>query len=90
MITDGADGAEIARAFVEARRSCTPLDAFPGTLPEDIDAAYAIQHAAIAQWPDRVAGWKVGRISGDPEAQTGINRFIGPIFGNMISIAKAS
>lgn len=74
----------IAEAFVKARLASEPLADFPGDLPEDLLHAYAIQSAAIDRWPDRMAGWKVGRIGGDLEQRLGVNRFIGPIFEHTV------
>ena len=54
--------AQIAQALVSARLAATALPGFPGTLPDGLEAAYASQDAAIALWPDELAGWKVGRI----------------------------
>ena len=42
--------------------------AFPGPLPADLAAAYAVQEAAIGLWPDAIAGWKVGLIGRDQVA----------------------
>ncbi len=77
-----------ADAFARARRASEPLGAFPGLLPDDLEQAYAIQSAAIEGWGDQVAGWKVGRITGDLEQRFGVNRFIGPIFGETICAAQ--
>lgn len=78
----------VADAFVEARRASVPLVDFPADLPEDLSHAYAIQLAATDRWPDRVAGWKVGRISGELEQRLGVNRFIGPIFEHTVRRTK--
>lgn len=74
----------IARAFVEARLSTSPIEDYPGSMPADLDAAYAIQDEAIAQWPDTIGGWKVGRIPEDLEDRFGCDRLAGPIFANTI------
>ena len=37
----------------------------------DWDDAYAIQDEAIAAWPDRIAGWKLGRIPPPHDAAYG-------------------
>lgn len=70
--------------FVSSRQGRLALVSFPGTLPDDIDTAYAIQVHEIALWPDRIAGWKVGRLSPDLAARHGFDRFIGPIFAESI------
>lgn len=53
----------IAEKFVAARLAAVPLPAYPGPVPTELDAAYAVQDAAIALWPGAVAGWKVGWIA---------------------------
>ena len=75
-----ADGRDIARAFVQARRSGRALPTYPGVAPDSLDAAYAIQDAAIALVPDEIAGWKLGRIPPPLDAQFGAGRLAGPIF----------
>lgn len=69
----------VADSFVRARLSATALPTFPGALPPDLDNAYACQEAAIALWPDRIAGWKIGRASPD-FPRFGGARLAGPIF----------
>jgi 2-keto-4-pentenoate hydratase len=70
----------IAERFVAARLSATPLDAYPGTVPADMDFAYRCQDEAIALWPDEIAGWKVGWIGADQQEVYGEERVVGPIF----------
>ena len=77
---------EIARAFVTARAAGTALPAYPGTAPERLDAAYAVQDAAIALADRPVAGWKVGRINPPRE---GADRLAGPIFADQVSHGDA-
>jgi 2-keto-4-pentenoate hydratase len=87
-IAEGVDEAqEIASRFVDARLSATPLPDFPGRIPETLAAAYACQDAAIAQWPDRVQGWKVGRILEPWFGRFGEDRLVGPIFANDVQFA---
>lgn len=76
-----SDTSQIARAFVEARRTASPLPAFPGAIPSHLDAAYAVQDAALAFYAKPVAGWKVGRINPPIE---GIDRLAGPIFADQV------
>jgi 2-keto-4-pentenoate hydratase len=80
----GTAGA-IAEAFVAARRAGRALPAYPGAIPADLAAAYAIQDAALARWPDRIAGWKIGRLA-TPELQARYNeeRLAGPIFARAV------
>jgi 2-keto-4-pentenoate hydratase len=75
-----AEAATIAQRFVAARRTGEPLRAFPGRLPDELDAAYACQDVAIDLWPDEVAGWKVGLIGRDLAARYQQDRLAGPIF----------
>ena len=77
-----------ARTIAEARRAARALPGFPGPLPQTLARAYAIQAEAIALWEDRVAGWKIGRITGTDEARFGKNRFIGPIFAQTVRDAE--
>jgi 2-keto-4-pentenoate hydratase len=78
---------EVARRFVGARRAARPLTDFPGALPADMAAGYVIQDAAIALWPDRIAGWKVGRIPAELQAELRADRVLGPVFANNVSTA---
>lgn len=80
----GAPGA-IADAFVAARRAGNALQGYPGAVPASLSAAYAIQEAALAQWPDRIAGWKIGRLA-TPELQARYReeRLAGPIFARAV------
>jgi 2-keto-4-pentenoate hydratase len=74
------NAAEIARRFVEERRSAGAFNAYPGELPDSLVRAYAIQDEAIAEWGRPVLGWKVGRIAPDDEERYGAERLAGPIF----------
>src|SRR5437868_6678429 len=78
---------EVAQRFVAARLSATALSEFPGPLPADMAAGYAIQEAAIALWPDRIAGWKVGRIPPELQADLGADRVMGPVFARNVVLA---
>ncbi|MFZ2994761.1 hypothetical protein [Sphingobium sp.] len=70
----------IAQALVTARLQASAIPTFPGTVPATLEDAYAIQRLAIALWPDRIAGWKVGRLSPDLAQRFGQDRFVGPVF----------
>lgn len=70
----------VARAFVAARADKTPLASYPGTMPQTMAEAYAIQDAAIALDGRRIGGWKVGRIAPGLVDVYGGNRLTGPIF----------
>jgi 2-keto-4-pentenoate hydratase len=71
---------EVARRFVEARRAARSLPGFPGAIPANMAAGYRIQEAAIGLWPDRVAGWKVGRIPPELQDSLAAERVMGPVF----------
>ncbi|HYM85140.1 MAG TPA: 2-keto-4-pentenoate hydratase [Pseudoxanthomonas sp.] len=74
------DLAGIAKRFVEARAQGACLPDFPGSIPPDLMTAYQVQDLAIAQWPDRVVGWKVGFIAAAKRDDSGDDRLLGPIF----------
>jgi 2-keto-4-pentenoate hydratase len=77
----------IAEIFVAARRSGRAIDAFPGKVPETLSAAYHVQEAAIAQFAEKIIGWKVGRIFPPLSEQFGKDRLCGPIFENAVQSA---
>jgi 2-keto-4-pentenoate hydratase len=79
--------AEIARRFVRARLAAAALADFPGEIPADLSASYACQDFAIGLWPDRVAGWKIGRINAPEDARLGCDRLAGPIFARAVTAA---
>jgi 2-keto-4-pentenoate hydratase len=79
----------IARAFVDARRAGRFLSPYPGPMPATLAEAYEIQDDAIAAWPDRIAGWKLGRIKEPLDQQYGAGRLAGPIFSRNIWQAGA-
>lgn len=79
-----------AAAFVEARLAGRSFTTYPGQLPASLEEAYMVQSVAIHQWPDRVAGWKVGRINAPWDAQYGTDRLAGPIFSRQITLAGAT
>jgi len=78
------DVRDAALRFVRARRSAAALPGFPGTVPDTLEAAYTCQDAAIAEWPDEVQGWKVGRIGEPWLSRLGEDRLVGPIFGRAV------
>lgn len=79
--------ATTARTIAEARRAAQGLPAFPGAVPTTLAQAYAIQAEAIALWDDRIAGWKIGRITGAEGQRLGKDRFIGPVFAATVEEA---
>lgn len=78
-----------ARALTSARRDARALSGFPGHLPPTLDESYAVQDAAIALWPDRIAGWKVGRVPDALQARLGQERVAGPVFARHVWPAAA-
>jgi 2-keto-4-pentenoate hydratase len=74
-----------AAAFVEARLAGRSLPAYPGALPTSLAEAYHIQTQAISIWPDRLAGWKVGRINAPFDVTYGTDRLAGPIFSRQMT-----
>lgn len=80
-----SEGERIARAFVTARREARALADYPGTIPANLDEAYAIQTQAIALKDAPVAGWKVGRIPEPLVARLGADRLAGPIFADRVT-----
>lgn len=86
---DNSSGSPIARAFTDARRTGRPVLSYPGQQPDSMDAAYAVQDEAIALWPDRIAGWKLGRINAPWDTRFGAGRLAGPIFSSNVWTAEA-
>ena len=78
--------AAIADSFVSARRQGRALPGFPGTIPDDLVTAYQVQDHAIAHWPDRVVGWKVGFIAPERRDASGDERLLGPIFARQVKL----
>jgi len=57
----------------------------PDELPRTLEEGYDIQKAAIAGWPDRVAGWKVGATSLEIQTLFGISEPVyGPVFAKTV------
>lgn len=79
----GQDDA-ISKRLVEARLGAEALRDFPGSLPETMEQAYAIQSASQARWPDDVGGWKVGLLSDADSQRFSAERLAGPIFRSSI------
>ena len=87
-MAEGGYATSTAETFVKARRAARALVGFPGDPPTEMEAAYAVQKAAIAAWPDEIAGWKVGRVPAAFEARLGQSRLAGPIFRKAIRWAE--
>jgi 2-keto-4-pentenoate hydratase len=88
--SDGIEQARIvAERFVAARRAGVALPDYPGTMPADADAGYAIQDAAIRLDGGAIVGWKVGRVPGPHVVAFGADRLVGPIFVTSVRDASA-
>lgn len=74
----------IAERFVAARRAAAALPGYPGEIPADLSAGYAVQEAALGLWNEPVAGWKVGRVPPELQAKLGETRVSGPIFARNV------
>lgn len=74
------DPALVARRFTDARKAAAALAEFPGPLPPDMAAGYAVQEEAIKLWPDEIVGWKVGKVPEHLQAELKATRVMGPVF----------
>jgi 2-keto-4-pentenoate hydratase len=74
----------ISRCLIDARLSTQPLPDFPGSLPDTLEQAYAIQSASIARWADEIAGWKVAKLSDADNARLSAERLVGPVFKSSV------
>jgi 2-keto-4-pentenoate hydratase len=88
-ISAAFDPEEAARRFVAARQRAEALPDFPGPLPSDLAGGYACQDRAIALWPDRIVGWKVGRVPDEMQESLGATRVVGPVFARALFQAGA-
>lgn len=87
---DNSSASAIAQAFTAARAASRAVPSYPGEHPASMAEAYAVQDDAIALWPDRIAGWKLGRINAPHDAHFGAGRLAGPIFSkNVWAAGKA-
>jgi len=87
--TPDADQA-VAETFVRARLAARAVPTYPGEAPEEMARSYSIQDAAIALYPDRVAGWKVGGVPPAQQSALGVHRLAGAIFaGNVWTTGEA-
>jgi 2-keto-4-pentenoate hydratase len=74
----------IAQRFVQARLLARATPHYPGAAPQTMERAYAIQDAAIALFPDRIVGWKVGGAPPALQAVLGVHRVAGPVFSKNV------
>jgi 2-keto-4-pentenoate hydratase len=79
-----ADAKTIAERFAAARAEARLLDRYPGEVPTNLEAAYRVQAAAIAQFSHEVRGWKVARIPPAFAAKFPDERLIGPAFARNV------
>lgn len=80
MVTMAPDAVQaVADAFVSARRARIALPEFPGAMPATEQEAYAIQQAAIDQFPEAPVGWKVGLVPQRFHGMVPGTRLFGPI-----------
>ena len=77
-----------ARELVGARHLGHQLTAFPGSVPTQLDEAYAVQDGVLALDPGSVVGWKLGTISSSFRQQFAATRFIGPIMSGTVARAN--
>lgn len=78
---------QISQQLLSARTTATALSDFPGSPPEHLKDAYNIQSASLEQWPDGVAGWKVGGIPEGLRNELGVDWLVGPIFDRSVKRA---
>ena len=88
--TPSDDTSGIVDAFLDARRNGRSLPDFPGVIPDDLEAAYAVQDQAIARWADPVVGWKVGYIAPEKRDASGDERLLGPVFRSCLQQAETA
>lgn len=84
------DAAVIADRFLSARRAAAGLRDYPGSFPETLEQAYAIQDQAIAAWRKQVLGWKVGRVLPPLDEKFATDRLAGPIFASHTVVGDGS
>ena len=88
MIQESTIAASVAGAFTQARLSASSLPNYPGELPTSLSEAYKIQDEAIDLWSHTIAGWKIGGIGGDYQAELGAGKLAGPVFANQIYVSR--
>ena len=89
-MADARHLAEISSTLLAARRAAQALPGFPGTLPNLLADAYEVQRLSREQWPDDVAGWKVGGMPPAPAALHDTTHLTGPIFRSAVHVAADS
>ena len=76
--------ASIAKQFVSARHEGRALSDFPGTLPGNLDEAYAVQDEVLRLTTRRLGGWKVAMIPPAFRGSYRAERLVGPVFTDVI------
>ena len=81
-----------ARSILEARRTGALLDTLaPNDQPRSLEEGYAIQQVVTAEWPDRIAGWKVGATSKEVQTLFEVTEPIyGPVFQSQVFQSPAT
>jgi 2-keto-4-pentenoate hydratase len=81
-----------AGAILEARRTGALLDTLaPNDQPRSLEEGYTIQQLVTAEWPDKIAGWKVGATSKAVQALLGMSEpAYGPVFKNDVFQSPAA
>lgn len=80
----------VAATLVSARLAARAVPGYPGEIPQEMARSYAIQDAAIALYPDEIAGWKVGGVPPEQQPRLGIHRLAGAIFAGNVWAAGAA
>ncbi len=71
---------QTAQNLVDARILAEPRNTYPGDVPPDLATAYAVQSQAIAKWPGKLVGFKVGGIPERFRDQYPADWLAGPVF----------
>ena len=78
----------LSKNLIAARKSCAPLNEFPGTMPATPEEAYKVQSECIAGWDDELVGWKVAGLRADLHEQFKAARQSGPVFKKSLQISN--
>ncbi|RPF70958.1 2-keto-4-pentenoate hydratase [Aurantiacibacter spongiae] len=78
----------ISSGLVRARAEGRALPGPPSGLPDTLEAAYRLQDRSIAEWPDTVAGWKVGGVPAAYRERFDERFLAGPIFASSVRHAR--
>jgi len=78
----------ISEKLIAARKTCTPLAEFPGTLPDTPEEAYQVQDQCISGWDDELVGWKVAGLKAELHDEFKAKRQSGPVFKKNLQISN--